>query len=91
MENQLVHQLEMLSAGRLCVPFARRVAMDLAEIRRGLDDAACERLEAAAARILGRQLAAAEGIREAAGGQTDLADALFEIVLRLAPDDGTRH
>jgi len=91
MENQLVHQLEMISTGSLCVPFARRVAADLAGLRERLGEEASERLETAAARILSRQLAAAGSVRKVAGGQEDLADALFEIVLRLAPDDGTRH
>lgn len=78
----------MVSVGPLCAPFARRVAVELASVRRHLDSEACERLESDVARLLQRQLAAAGGAMPASG---DLADALFEIVLRLAPDDGLRH
>jgi len=88
MEDRLVHQLEMLSSEPSCGLFIQRVAADLASIRRDFHGEARARLECAAARILGRQLAVADG---GFGERGDLADTLYEIVLRLAPDDGMRH
>ncbi len=86
MDNELAHQLEIISAGPLCAPFARRVAVQLKSVQRNLDADAQRRLEAQLARILQQQLGAEEG-----DASPDLADTLFEVVLRLAPDDGTRH
>ncbi len=82
----------MLSSEPSCGPFTQRVAADLAGIRRSFRGEARVRLEAAAARILGRQLAlAGDGFGSGTEERGSLADTLYEIVLRLAPDDGTRH
>jgi len=78
----------MAAAGPLCVPFARRVAAVLRSVQRRLDPPAQARLEADVALLLQRQLAAGGG--EVPIGD-DLGDTLFEIMLRLAPDDGMRH
>ena len=88
MDNQLVRQLEMVSAGPLCAPFVRRVAAELAWVESYLDKDAQERLETDVARLLQRQMAASSMAPDGSGG---LADTLLEIALRLAPDDGMRH
>jgi hypothetical protein len=93
MEHELERRLELLSAEPLWAPLAQRVAEDLAGIRCRFRGEARERLERTAAGVLARQLSMAAGSeRLETTDDEDLAAVLYEILLRLLPDEGaTRH
>lgn len=99
MDSDLERRLAALAEQPRWAPFARKLGEALAGIRRDFRGPARQKLERVVAETLERQLALADSrrradaaLRDLEARQAELQGALWEILLRMVPDDGaTRH